>query len=294
MPNLPKENFIFEPEKKDVGPAIALAAGILNQKFPQEPIVILWSDHLVKQEEKFKKVLKTAGDYIQNHLDKIIYISHKPRFPSINLGYIHVGEKATHLEGVDFFKTEGFKYRPDAVTAQEFFQSGKYGWNLGYFVTTPKFIMDSFKRLSPNIYENTKKIISHWGKDDYAIFLKENYGRVEKINFDNAILENLDKKDSLAIMTDIGWSDIGAWEALKEALEKNPQENIIRGKTYLEGVTDSLVYNYENKKIVVMVDLKETIVVNTEDVLLITNKASVNKVKKIVESFEGTEYEELI
>ena len=294
LPNLPQENFLFEPEKKDVGPAIALVAGILKRKFPQEPIIILWSDHLVKQEEEFKKIIKTAGNYIQAHPDKIVYISHKPRFPSVNLGYIHVGEKAEHLNGIDLLKTEGFKYRPDALTAQEFFRSGKYGWNLGYFVTTPKFIMDSFERLSPNIFANTEKILSHLEKDDYADFLKANYGQVEKINFDNAILENLDKKDALVIMTDIGWSDIGAWEALKEALEKTPRENIIRGRTYLEGVEDCLVYNYDDKKLVVAVDLKELIVVNTEDVLLVTNKDSISKVKKVVEGFEGTEHEQLI
>ncbi len=294
LPQLPDGNFIFEPEKKDVGPAIALVSGILNQIAPEEPIAILWSDHLVKQEPEFKKILKTAGDYIQKHADKIIYIAHKPRYPSVNLGYIHIGKKIDSDQGINFYETEGFKYRPDAQTAQEFFQSGKYGWNLGYFVTTPKFIKDSFKKFSPNIYENTEKIIAHLNQPDYDGYLKAHYGQVEKINFDNAILENLNKKDALVIVSDIGWSDIGAWEALKEALEKKPSDNIIRGNNFMENVEDSLIYNYENKKLVVAVDLKEMIIVNTDDVLLITNKKSVNKVKKIVEGFEGTQYEELI
>jgi len=294
LPQVPKENFIFEPEKKDVGPAIALVSGILCQTNPEEPIAILWSDHLVQQEAEFKKILLTAGKYIQKHHNKIIYIAHQPRYPSVNLGYIHIGKKLEELDGTSFYQTEGFKYRPDAATAQEFVKSGQYGWNLGYFVTTPKFIQASFARFSPNIYKNTQTILKHWQQPDYLSFLKKNYGRVEKINFDNAILENLDKEEALVVIANIGWSDIGAWEALKEALEKNPGDNITLGNNFLENVKDSLIYNYEDKKLVVAVDMQEIIVVNTDDVLLISNKKSVNKIKKVVEGFEGTEYEKLI
>ena len=137
------------------------------------------------------------------------------------------------------------------------------------------------------------KILQYYGKISYLTNLEKHYGQVESISFDNAILENLDKKDAQVIVEDIGWSDIGAWEALKEALETFPYENVIRGKVYLEHVRDSLIYNYEDKKLVVGIDLDEHIIVNTNDVLLIAKKESVPKIKKIVENFEGTENEKL-
>jgi len=293
LPFIPDENFLFEPEKKDVGPAIALASGILHKKCPNEPIAILWSDHLVKQVSLFKKVLKQSGQYILKNPNKIIFIGHKPRYASINLGYIHLGKREDAVDGVDLYKFEGFKYRPDEETAKQFFNSGKYAWNLGYFVTTPLFIYNAFKRLAPNIYYNTEQMLKDYGKPEYLTVLNENYGKVESISFDNAILENLEKEDALVVVEDIGWSDIGAWEALKEALEQHPYENVIRGKSYLDNVKDSLIYNYENKKLIVGIDLDENIIVNTNDVLLIAKKNSVPKIKKIVESFEGTEHEKL-
>ncbi|MDO8497024.1 MAG: mannose-1-phosphate guanylyltransferase [bacterium] len=293
LPFIPLENFLFEPEKKDVGPAIALAMGRIRRVSPHEPITILWSDHLVKQVHLFKKILREAGEYIKQNPNKIVFIAHKPRYPSINLGYIHLGETKHEQNGVNFFQFEGFKYKPDEETAKHFFASGKYAWNLGYFVTTADFIYKAFERFAPNIYKNTEDILSHYGTDQYEDVLKENYRKVESISFDNAILENLDKSDALVIVEDIGWSDIGAWEALKEALEAHPYENVTRGKVYLEHVRDSLIYNYESKKLIVGIDLDEHIIVNTHDVILVAKKDSVSKIKKMVESFEGTENESL-
>lgn len=293
LPEIPEENYFLEPEKKDVGPAISLVMGILNKRFPYEPVAILWSDHLVKHVALFKKILKVAGDYVSKHNNKIVFIAHKPRYASSNLGYIHIGKENLKQNQVSLYSFEGIKYRPDEKTAKDFFKSGTYAWNLGYFVTTPRFIQESFNRFAPNIYKNTEKILSFYGKKSFISELKKRYGKIESINFDNAILENLDKKDGIVIVEDIGWSDVGAWEALKEALEQYPYENIIRGKTYLEHVRDSLIYNYEDKKLIVGIDLDEHIIVNTADVILIAKKSSVGKIKNLVEQFEGTEHEKL-
>jgi len=294
LPQIPDENFIFEPEKKDVGPAIALATGILHKIHPHEPVAILWSDHLVKEVKLFKQILLISGDYIKKNPKNIIFIANKPRFVSTNLGYIHIGKKKTLHKKLQFYGFEGFKYRPDFATAQMFVKSGSYAWNLGYFVTTPAFIFNEFKRFAPNIYSNTLDILNHYGKKSFEGYLKKQYGRVESISFDNAVLENLDKKDALVVFEDIGWSDLGAWEALKEALAQYPYENIIRGRVYLEHVRDSLIYNYDDKKLIVGIDLDEHIIVNTNDVILIAKKNSVSKIKNLVENFEGTEHESLI
>jgi len=293
LPLVPEKNLILEPEKKDVGPAIALTAGILYKLNPDEPIAILWSDHLVKNEKLFKKIISSAGSYIKKNPDKIVFITHKPRFPSVNLGYINFGDRVTTQDNFKYYEFLGMKYRPDEKTARTFFNSKNYAWNLGYFVTTPRFIYNAYKKFCPGIFNNIENIIKHYGKPDFEQVLKNNYGKSESISFDNAILEKLDKKNACVIVEDIGWSDIGSWEALKEALQINQEENITQGNVHLEKVSDCLVYNYENKKIVVGVDLKDGIIINTPDVLLIATKHSMPKVKKIVESFKGTKNDHL-
>lgn len=293
LPQIPEKNFILEPFKKDTAPAIALSTGILNKYQPNEPIAILWSDHLVKNVDLFKKILRTAREKIEKSPNKIIFISHKPRFPSVNLGYINFGDEIDNLEGINFFKFIGWKYRPDEKLAKKFFQSSNYAWNLGYFVSTPKFINNSFKKYAPSIFKKTQIILDHYEKKDYDEILQRQYDLIESTSFDNAILEKLEKSDAEVIVEDIGWSDVGSWEALKEALQSLPLENITRGKVQLEDVKDSLVYNYDNGKLIVGVDLEENIIINTADVILIAKKSSMSKVKKLVESFAGTEYDKL-
>lgn len=294
LPKIPVSNFFFEPEKKDVAPAIALAMGIISKISPKEPVAILWSDHLVKQVSLFKKILKLAGEEVKANPNKIIFIANKPRFASTNLGYIHIGEQIKKEKNINIYKFEGLKYKPNEEMAKKFFLSKKYGWNLGYFVSSAGFIYKYFQRLAPNIYNNTESILKNYGKAKYSSYLKKNYGKVESINFDNAILENLDKNDASVIIEDIGWSDVGSWEALKEALQLKTEENVINGKVYLENVQDSLIYNYDDKKMIMAVDLSEFIIINTQDAILITKKNSMGKVKKIIESFPGTEHEDLI
>lgn len=293
LPAIPHENYFFEPDKRDVGPAIALVMGILQKKFPHEPVVILWSDHLVKEIHLFRKLIASAGTYLKKKPESLIFIAHKPRFASTNLGYIQIGRKAHESDFVSLYDFESFKYRPDEETAQQYFKSGHYAWNLGYFVTTPHFIWKSFEQFTPELFKTIKTIVDTHDTSRYEKTLIKEYKNAEKINFDHAILEKIKKEAAKVIVEDIGWSDIGAWEAVKEALEQYPYENITRGKTYLEHVRDSLIYNYEDKKLIVGIDLDEHIIVNTKDVLLIAKKQSVGKIKTLVEQFEGTEHEDL-
>lgn len=293
LPKIPKENIFGEPEKKDVGPSVAFMMGYLSKKFPHEPVVILWSDHLVRHQTLFKKIILTSGELVRKEKEKMIFIGQKPRFASGNLGWIEYGGIVKKTNGVSFQSFIGFRYKPDKKLAEEFFSSSKYCWNLGYFVSTPHFVYSLFKRFSPQVHRLTEKIMDSLGKKEFKTMFAKYYKEMPEINFDNAILEQLDRGCAYVVIEDIGWSDVGAWEALKEALEKNKEDNITKGKVLLENSTDNLIYNYNDKKIIVGVDLNELLVVNTDDILLIAKKTSVSKIKKIVEGFKGTELEKL-
>ncbi len=292
LPLLPQENVIGEPVMRDVGPAVGLMTGILQKEAPDEPMVILWSDHLVKQEEHFRKILKTAGELIEEDPNKIIFVSQKPRFASENLGWIHFGEPSFKRNDLQFCSFLEFKYRPDLETAKKYFVSGQHAWNLGYFVTTPRFLWKQFEKFVPQLYEGISEIAAAWKTPRFQEVLERVYPTLEKIHFDNAVLEKLDPKDALVVSENIGWSDIGAWEALKEALSDNEEENVTKGNVMMEDTRDSLIFNFENK-MVVGIDLDELVVVNTNDVLLVCPKNSVPKIKKFVEKLSGTEHESL-
>lgn len=291
---IPRGNIIGEPTKKDNGPAVAYAVNYVAKKTgTDEPIVILWSDHLVRHVKKFKDALAAAGEVVQQEPDRMIFIGQKPRFASDNLGWIHFGDALRTDRSFGFHKFLGFKYKPDPALAQTYFKEKTYCWNLGYFVSTPSFLLSLFQRFTPDIYEKAEKICSRIGEKDFEKILKSEYSSMPEINLDNAILEQIDHENAYVMVEDIGWSDVGAWEALKEALEHKREDNITNGKVMLTDSLDNLVYNYDTDKLIVGIDLEDLLVVNTNDVLLVAKKSSVSKIKTLVENFKGTENEEL-
>lgn len=290
---VPPDHVIGEPTTRDVGPAVGLITAILEKESPLEPMVILWSDHLVKNEVLFRKILKEAGEIVSRNKDQIIFLAQKPRFPSVNLGWLEYGKEVVKRNDLSFYSFIDFQYRPDEKTAKRYFTSGHHAWNLGYFVTTPKFLWEQYRRFAPNLYQGLQRIQNSWKTRKYFDVLNLVYPTLEKISFDNAILEKIDPSQALVVAESIGWSDVGAWEALKEALQESDVKNVTNGKVLLENTVDSLIYNYTDQMVVTL-DLEGFLVINTSDVLLVTKKTSVPKIKKLVESLNGTENENLI
>ncbi len=292
LPLVPQNHIVGEPAMRDVGPSVGMMAALLAKENPTEPIVILWSDHLVKKEEHFRKILQTAGEIIENDSNKIIFVTQTPRFASDNLGWIHHGKQVLKKNDISLFSFESFQYRPDRETAEEYFKEGNHTWNLGYFVTTPQFLLQQYKKFAPDLYKGIQDIAEKWGTEEFENTLGVIYPTLEKINFDNVVLEKLDKNDAYVISENIEWSDIGAWEALKEALAKTKEENVTKGEVIVQDVKDSLVFNF-TKQLVVGIGLDDMIVVNTDDVLLVCPKKSVSKIKKFVEKLEETKHKHL-
>jgi len=284
LPQIPAKNFIFEPAVRDVGPAVGLSLSIIGKDHPNAPVAILWSDHFVKKERRFREVLHFAEDLVKKNNNSLILIGQRARFANQNLGWIEFGQETAEIRRTKVFKFRKLIYRPTLKQAESFLDQN-FAWNPGYFITTPKFLLSQFEKFKPDLYKGITKI-----KDEKT--LDAIYPTLEKISFDNAILEKIDPKYVSVIAADLGWSDVGAWEALKEAMETKSEENVTKGKVLMNDAADNLVFNYTDQ-LVVGIDLGKMIVINTDDVLLICHKSSVPKIKKLVEKLENTPHEHL-
>ena len=287
IPQVPVNNVITEPEMRDVAGAIGYLAGILAKENGEQPFAILWSDHLIKNVAVFKKILQVGGTYIKQHPSKILFIGQKARFPNQNLGWIQNGERIATKDGFKVHRFKSLHYRPTIQVAQKYFQNPHYSWNPGYFIATPNFILKQYQRFMPDMYPQLTKLHKSFGDKNHRQLMKKIYPQLEKISFDNAILERLEPEKAVVMTTDMGWSDIGAWEALKEALQTKKAENISHGKTFMYQTSDSLVYNYTNK-LVTTINIKGMLVVVTDDVILVCPEESVPEIKKLVRGFEAT------
>lgn len=292
LPYIPKNNIILEPHMRDIGPAVGLAMATLSKDFADSPVAIVWSDHFVKKERRFREVLSMGESLVTKNKDLLIFIGQKARFANQNLGWIEFGDMVSEIRDTKIFHFKRIVYRPTLSETEEFLRSGNYAWNPGYFVTTPTFLLSQYKKFAPEIWERLTQIQESIGKPNAQQVIEKVYPTLPKISFDNAILEKMDPKNVLVIAADLGWSDVGAWEALKEALEISSVENVTRGKVLIEDSADNLVFNYTDQ-LTVGIDLEKMIVINTDDVLLICHKNSVPKIKKLVENLSGTSNEHL-
>jgi mannose-1-phosphate guanylyltransferase len=294
LPQLPAEQIIGEPDRRDLAAAVGLAMAHIAQSSPtavDEPVAILWGDNYLEQVSNFRTILKGAEKLLQGSTSRIFFIGETPRFANDNLGWLGLGQQISQDGDLPCYGFESLTYRPQLEECQRMFTSGNYVWNTGYFVTTPGFVRDLYHRYQPDMWAQLVEIETAIGRPDYEETLHRVYPEIESISFDDAILTHVPAKDAAVLHGELGWSDPGTLYALKEAIEPSKDRNVIKGTVVDEQSHDCLVYNYAPDKLVVTVGLEGMIVVNTEDALLVVHKDQIPLVKKVVEHFEGTSLE---
>lgn len=283
-PKIPKENIIVEPALRDTASAIGLATIMIGKKFPNEVMSIIYADHLIKNREEFVKKLKIAEKVAKSeHTINIIEV--KATYPNTNLGYVKIGKMLKELDGEEIFSFEKFIEKPDRKTAETFLRSYRYLWNTGYFVWRIKDILKEYQRHLPETYRKLMVLKKALGKPDEKKIIETIYPSMEKISIDYGIMEKVDPKRVRIIPADLGWSDIGNFEALFYELAENEESNVTKGKSINIGTKGSIIYNFGGK-IVTTVGLKDTIIINTDDAILICDKKSSKNVKALIQELK--------
>lgn len=288
--DLPEENIFQEPAMRDLGPAVGYAIGVLNLKFPNEPVAILWCDDLIKNRESFHKVLKMAEDYSLQNTNKFIYIGVHPLFADQNKGWIKYGNVITHQNGISMYDFVNWHYRPPLELAQSYFHDGLHAVNTGYFVTTPNFVMNLYQQFAPQMFNQLNEIIASWNTDKHSELLNQIYPNLEKISFDDLIVSKTSSIDGVVLVADFGWYGFGDWESIKTALQESPQDVVTNGNVYPVNSKDCLVYSYTDQ-LVTPIGLEGMIVVVTQDAVMLCPQSEIPEVKKMLKNFKGTELE---
>lgn len=283
LPELPEENFIFEPEMRDTGPAVTLALMYVSHLYPEEIISIQWSDHLIKNPDNFTDALSFADSYIKK-TNKDVLFCVPARFPSPHRGYINFGN---HLESIktneiELYEFEKFVEKPTKEVAETYIESGKYGWNPGYWNLQASTYKNIVKKTSPQTYEICKEIV----ESKFSESSLSKFTQTEKTSADYMFAEYLTPEDAHVILVDMQWSDVGEWIAFKEALEESPESNVIHGNVKDLGSTDTLVYNSEDSKLLATIGLNGMVVVNTKDVTAVFHKNDNTRLKEFIKKLE--------
>lgn len=275
------DQLILEPEGRNSAPAIALAAWQALATEPEALLLVLPSDHLVKDEAEFANAVTVATSGAAE--GALVTFGISPDRPETGYGYIQVADAAQKLQ-----IAESFVEKPDEATARQYLESGKYLWNSGMFVLSARSYLDELMRLNPAMAEATRDAMSEAEVD--LDFLRPGPSFLESPagSIDYAVMEHTDRAQVVPVA--FGWNDIGSWDAIWDESERDAQGNHLQGDVVAVDTTNS--YINAGKRLIGAIGVDDLVVVETADAVMVANRDHVQDVKKIVAQLQAKERSE--
>jgi mannose-1-phosphate guanylyltransferase/mannose-6-phosphate isomerase len=283
MPSL----HLLEPEAKNTAPAIAAAALCVAREDAEGLLLVLPSDHAISDVPGFHAAVKRAVALAKQ--GRLVTFGMVPAEPATGYGYIRRGPAETGVK--DAFRVAEFVEKPDAARAKRFVAGGEHYWNSGMFLFGAKRFLDELGRLRPEMLAAVKAAVEKAAKDlDFLRLDADAFGRCKAESVDYAVMEQT--RDASVVAAEFGWSDVGSWSALWELQPKDAQGNSVRGDVYLDRTSGSYV-RAENR-LVAAVGVKDLVIVETDDAVLVAHKDLAQDVKLAVEHLKSSNREEHI
>lgn len=275
LPEIDRSQIILEPAMRNTAACIAMASIKIQKENPEAVMLVAPSDHWIEDETAFSNDIRVCFEACSTS-DKLITLGINPTFPNTGYGYI----ESKHNPDSDLQKVIQFREKPDYETAKKFLEAGNFDWNAGIFIWSVESITSAFKKHLPKMHELFYAGMPYYNTEEETAFVKENYPLAENISIDYGILE---KADNVYVLpANFDWNDLGTWGSLHKQLNKDSDNNaIVRAETLLENSNNNIIYT-ESKKLVVLDGLKDYIVVDKEDVLLIYPIDKEQEIKEVL------------
>ena len=276
LPDVTKRQVVLEPAMRNTAPCILYASLKIQKENPNAVIIVAPSDHWIEDETAFSENVQSAFDFCEQD-DTLMTLGIKPAFPNTGFGYIEFDKSSeSSIKSVNQFRE-----KPDYETAREFIRQGNFLWNAGIFMWSVKSVVEAFKNKQPELYQLFKKGFSVYNTEFEDDFIRDNYGKAENISVDYAIMEKSNNVYVLPATFD--WNDLGTWGSLYDKLDKDENKNaVVNAKTLSDDASGNMIRT-SGDKIVVLDGLKDYIIVDKNDVLLIFPKEKEQDIKKTLQ-----------
>ncbi len=275
LPLVTQEQVVLEPAMRNTAPCILYAALKIQKMNSDAVMIVAPSDHWIEDEDAFAKDVTTCFEKCGNE-EVLCTLGIKPTFPNTGFGYIEFEKESSS----DLKKVHQFREKPDYETAKEFLAQGNFLWNAGIFMWSVKTIVDAFENYQPKQYQLFESGRSCYNTEEERDFIKENYPKAENISIDYAILEN--SKSIFVLPATFDWNDLGTWGSLYDKLDKDSNQNaIVNSKVISQDASGNMIRSPKDK-IVVVDGLKDYIIVDKEEVLLIYPKSKEQDIKQVL------------
>ncbi len=286
LPDIPRQQIIAEPSQRNTAPCIGLAAHILAELDPEAVMGVFPADHLILKQSRFRGFVKAAFRAAES--SDVVVLGIQPRWPETGFGYIEF-PRNVRAGSLDALPVTSFREKPDAKTAKRFVERGNFFWNAGMFFWRTSAVLDLMRHHQPKTATLLAGLPS-FGNKQFMSKLSEAYPLCEDISVDYAIIEKARRVSGIAL-DDIGWNDVGSWEAVYDLAEKDGNANAARNELVAE---DSRGNYIEANKTVALVGVENLVIVDMPDALLVASRGRAQDVSRIVKALEKQKREELL
>jgi mannose-1-phosphate guanylyltransferase/mannose-6-phosphate isomerase len=277
---------ILEPVARNTAPAIAVAALVALEASPKATLAVMPSDHVVKDDAVFAAAVKRAAEVAAT--GKLVLFGIKPSEPHTGYGYIKQGNALEDFEG-QAFAVDSFAEKPDRATAETYLAAGDRFWNSGIFVLNARTFLNEIERLQPEILQAARAALAG-AKEDLGFLRldKAAFATAPNISVDYAVME---KTGAAAVLPlNVGWNDVGSWASLWDIAPRDAAGNFVKGDAILEDTSDCFIHS--EKAIVSTIGVKDLVIVDTPDALLVADKNRTQDVSKIVQRLRSSNRKE--
>ncbi len=290
LPALPAGNVLGEPISRNTAPCIAYAAVKLLAQDPDATMIVLPADHLIRDVAQFHDVLRVAIERAQEP-GALVTIGIKPTHPETGYGYIQFdpADEDPDLD-IQAYWVRTFAEKPNTATARRFLNSGDFLWNSGMFIWRADTILDQMHKHLPDAYEAFAPLEPAIGTDAEAAALRKAYHDSPRISIDYGVMERADKV--YVVPASFGWSDVGDWRAVYDLSDKDDHGNALKNHAIVHDSSQCLVHG--NGRLVVLVGMQDTVVVDTDDALLVCHRDNTQQVKNVVEYLHAHQLDEYV
>jgi mannose-1-phosphate guanylyltransferase len=299
LPKLPKQNVVAEPIGRDTCAAVTLGAAVVGQRSTSAVMAVLPADHVIPEEKKFQQVLADSFD-LAGRGQVIVTIGIKPTEPATGYGYIRTGNPLPPPQGVKpykttFFKAEQFIEKPNLERAVEYVNSPQYRWNAGMFVWSFVTITQGLEKHQPELAAACQRWFKVAGTPKLDRVLAKEYPELKKISIDYALMEHA--QNVVVADGSFAWDDLGSWTALARHLKPDAEGNCAVGDFLHVDAARNIIFDArtKNRTPIAVVGLRDSILVQTDDAVLLAHKSQAQKVKEMVKKLSETkEYKKLV
>lgn len=288
LPSLPPERIVGEPCGRDTAACIGLGAALCLRGDADAIMLVTPADHVIEPAQEFRRAVHIAEQMVRDHPRALVTFGIKPAFAATGYGYLERGAEIAQRQGAPVYRVAAFREKPQLDIAEQYLASGKHYWNSGIFVWRAATILEQLRINQPRLTAAIERIAAAWDTPQRDEVLAREYPNLDKISIDFAVMEKA--PEVLMVQAPFLWDDVGSWLALERRQPQDANNNTVLAN-HLAIDTHRCVIVGDSSKLIATLGVKDLIIIQDGDAILVAHRDEEGNIKKIVEQLKSTRRE---